>query len=281
MFIFPFAKFENLLFLNIINILIFYIFLYFYYLLIKEIFTKNIAAYSAILISFHPAFFEISVVPMAEPLFFLLTTLSLLFVFTDKYANSKYAGFFCGLAYLTKPIALVYLIGISIYYFLSDRSRKLLPFYSFFILIASPWLIRNQLEFGNPFFSSYNFQDDFYTYSEFRHYYSGTVDSPSFLVKIYLILDSFWDYAKIFPQNAGLFLLMPFVIFGFMTNYDKSASKFCLFLIAMGNLALMSSIWATTRGSRFLLVTFLFLIPFAIDYLFSIKSSEKETLKIS
>ena len=55
--------------------------------------------------------------------------------------------------------------------------------------------------------------------------------------------------------------------------------SFAFFLIAMGNLALMSSIWATTRGSRFLLVTFLFLIPFAIDYLFSIKSSEKRDIK--
>ena len=266
----PIASFDNLVLINLVNILIFYLFIYYYYSLIKDIFSYNISVLSTLLLCFHPIFFEISVLPSSEPLFLLLSILSLKIFFSDDQWRISKVGILLGLAYLTRPISLIFLLSITLFLFL-NRKKKILKLWLFFILAISPWLIRNYLVFNDPFYSSYNFQNDFASYHNFYHYYSGPIESPTFFERVYYSIDAFWDYSKLMPGMGGLLLLFPFTIIFCCTAFWPVNKKFILNSIVTSNLVLMSISYSTTHGVRFLIPTILFAIPFSIDILSKIR----------
>ena len=131
------------------------------FLLSKEFFTEKKALVIALLISFIPSNFSFSPYIMSENLFYPLSLFTLYFIyksFLEKgYKYNILAGVFLALSYLTRTIAVNMVGALVISYFILffiGKMNKLLVikklFISFclFLVIISPWMIRNFYLYG-------------------------------------------------------------------------------------------------------------------------------------
>jgi len=131
------------------------------FLLSKEFFTEKKALVIALLISFIPSNFSFSPYIMSENLFYPLSLFTLYFIyksFLEKgYKYNILAGVFLALSYLTRTIAINMVGALVISYFILffiGKMNKLLVikklFISFclFLVIISPWMIRNFYLYG-------------------------------------------------------------------------------------------------------------------------------------
>lgn len=103
------------------------------------------------------------------PIFFVFVYNFILFLKKDSERNLIYSGLFLGLSALVRPSVIYFLLGLIVFYLivclLKKKSfliflRRAFIIFITFILIISPWLIRNKLVFDKMSLSSikeYNF----------------------------------------------------------------------------------------------------------------------------
>ncbi len=133
------------------------------YYFAKELFNKKIAFISSLLtvVSVWINIYSISVSP--EILFTFINFVAVFFfVKSMKYNKLTYyvlAGFFCGLAYLSRVQAIFILPLFIIAYSVTRqdytfyKNKKIIVLFVIFLLTISPWLVRSYNLTGNPFYS--------------------------------------------------------------------------------------------------------------------------------
>lgn len=132
------------------------------FFLAKEFLSTKKSFLFSVLISVLPSNFAFSPYIMTENLFYLLFLASIYFIYKSFNENKiKYdllASIFIGLSFLTRALAfvLIILVGILFVYKITIREYKLkeflmkLVYYIIpFLLIVSPWIIRNSFLFNN------------------------------------------------------------------------------------------------------------------------------------
>ena len=127
------------------------------YLIARELFGERAGLSSAVLIALNPFFVgrSLEAEPRTMIVYLLLTT----FYFVLKGRSYwQYFALGAGLSYLTHPSSTWFLLAFALVYAVRDRSffrRKetLFALVVFFVII-SPWLVRNQLFFGSPLYST-------------------------------------------------------------------------------------------------------------------------------
>ncbi len=145
--------------MKFINALLSSLILFPSFFLAKEFLTTKKALFCSILISVIPSNFAFSPFIMAENLFYPLFIFSIYFLYKSfKEKTIKYdilTGIFAGLAYLTRPVAIILFLTIIIstliiIFYKKDfiQIKKKLILALFTLLIITPWLIRNYIHFG-------------------------------------------------------------------------------------------------------------------------------------
>ncbi len=131
------------------------------YFLAKEIFSKDVGFFAALLLAGNNLFIFFNNKILSEPLFIAFFSLSLLFFFKWK-RSSKYkflvlAGIFSGLTFLTRYfgslLILAYVIYFAYHLIRKDRVNNLKYLVILLISIAvvlSPWMINNYNHYGDP-----------------------------------------------------------------------------------------------------------------------------------
>lgn len=115
---------------------------------------------------FHPMLFLGSQQPMSDVPFTLLVTVCLYwFVRTSEgFAPAVAAGFFLGLAALTRPVAVWLFPVLPFCHALRVRrlrglvAPEMMALLGAAVLTMTPWLLRNKRLFGNPMYSIYHYQ---------------------------------------------------------------------------------------------------------------------------
>ena len=131
------------------------------FLLSKEFFNEKKSLIIALFISFIPSNFSFSPYIMSENLFYPLSLFTLYFIYKSFLENGyKYnvlAGVFLALSYLTRTIAInivgALVVSYVILFFIGKINRSLIVkkffvSFCFFIVIISPWMIRNFYLYG-------------------------------------------------------------------------------------------------------------------------------------
>ena len=131
------------------------------FLLSKEFFNEKKSLIIALFISFIPSNFSFSPYIMSENLFYPLSLFTLYFIYKSFLENGyKYnvlAGVFLALSYLTRTIAInivgAFVVSYVILFFIGKINRSLIVkkffvSFCFFIVIISPWMIRNFYLYG-------------------------------------------------------------------------------------------------------------------------------------
>ncbi len=130
------------------------------YYLGKEFFDKRIGFLASVSVLFYEAIFTLSFngqrdMPFA---FFLLAGIYFFYIGLkgDKAKYFYLMGLFLGLSYLIRPSTLIFFPTLFLAYYLIKKRIELKLIYGMLIaaLVMSPWLIRNFLVFGDPFFTA-------------------------------------------------------------------------------------------------------------------------------
>tara|TARA_Y100000310_G_scaffold343159_1_gene449516 strand:- start:30670 stop:32385 length:1716 start_codon:yes stop_codon:yes gene_type:complete len=194
------------LFMKLINVLLSSLIIFPAFFLAKEFISEKKSFSFALLISVLPSNFAFSSYLMSENLFYPLFLISIYFIYKSFRENKlKYdllASIFIALSYLTRVLSLILpiivgiLIAIELYkkrYTIKHVIKKSLIYLIPFLLIISPWIIRNLLLFGDSSKVGINYyQTNFVT----------SLNYPSFLLWILLYI--------------GLIVISSGVIFLFM-----------------------------------------------------------------
>lgn len=149
----------------IVNILIFSAIPPSVYYLGRQLFSRRISLVSGILVIFNYQLIVYTVGGLTEPLYVLFFILMLTAFLKDKYVI---AGFFLGLSYLTHYSTQVIVPGIVLLILLRENNIKKGVYNTVItgvttILTTSPWLIRNILITGDPFFSLQRYEIAMFT----------------------------------------------------------------------------------------------------------------------
>ncbi len=149
---------------KLVSFLIGLIFLLIVYFVVKKMAGNITAAIVVSALLLNVIFIQWTTEVACESLLMLFSFLTLFFVHLgfEKNKNWVFAGFFAGLAYLTKGTSLILLPGFLISALIIYRTKifKNKYFWSFFLLFfitASPLLIRNVIVYKNPFFNVNNY----------------------------------------------------------------------------------------------------------------------------
>ena len=133
--------------------------LVFIYLINKKLFDEKITFYSMLFTAFVPISIDYNVFSYIDGTVAFFVVLSIYFALNDKHIKSSVAA---GLAALTKYNG-IFVLPLLIYIACKNTKskkvliKKLAVIILVPILIASPWLIRNYIDFGNPFWPFFNF----------------------------------------------------------------------------------------------------------------------------
>ncbi len=139
------------------------------YMLIKKLFPSMIAFFGTLFFISSPSVLYYSISGLRESMaLFWMTLLLTLFLIDKEEKTWLYfiAGSVAGLLYLTRYNAIFFLAPILIYIYLTQKNEKFLCLARFFIsfaIIVTPWLWRNYLLVGNPFFSLQKFEVAMFT----------------------------------------------------------------------------------------------------------------------
>ncbi|MDA1334857.1 MAG: glycosyltransferase family 39 protein [bacterium] len=112
----------------------------------RRYFSINLSMAIALIYGLHPTSLFLSSVLLSETLFTFLFLLSI-YIFLRGEFRSVWSAALLGLATLVRPIGQVLVIGFLLS-LIRDWKRALL-FFGVFILVLSPWMIRNQIHFGS------------------------------------------------------------------------------------------------------------------------------------
>lgn len=158
----------------------------FLYLIGKELFGEKIAFWAVIIFIIDPTRIFLSVIALSDALFVVVFLASLRLFISQRYF---YSGILLGVSTLIRPIAQflpILLIVFSFLYFKKEAEgesifklffKKSGVFVFGFILIVSPWAIRNYIHFGSMQISSvgsYNLL--FYNASLYLHHKTGETE---------------------------------------------------------------------------------------------------------
>ncbi len=130
------------------------------YYLGKEFFDRKIGVLSAVSVLFYAQTFTLSFNGQRDmPFAFFLLTGIYFFYKGLKDDNTKYfylMGLFLGLSYLIRPSTLIIFPTVFLIYYLVKKKIELNIIKGMLlgVLIMSPWLLRNFLIFGDPFFTA-------------------------------------------------------------------------------------------------------------------------------
>lgn len=120
------------------------------YLIARKHFSRSTALVSASLLALSPMTIRFASLILTETLFTFLLVAACYFWGNNK---SKTAGFFFGLVFLTRPIIFPFLLLLPIISLLPSfraMRRSFLTMTLTALLVASPWIVRNSLLFGQP-----------------------------------------------------------------------------------------------------------------------------------
>jgi 4-amino-4-deoxy-L-arabinose transferase-like glycosyltransferase len=251
------------------------------YFLGKELFNEKIGFLSALLVTISRSMVWFSIQVFSDiPLAFFLAGCVYWNIKNAKTNNINYgilSGIFFGLAYLTRFSAIIFLpVLIFNLLYLGKMKKSVVSFLLFiasFFIIISPWLIRNMLLTGSPFFSEKgvalanymlggNYEANFY----------GLTAPPS-PIKIFLatpfsviskwIIGIYIQY-KIFPEFLTPLLFVLGCIGG-IVSINKWQERMILFLLIFTNFAFYGiAVYAGRIGavSRYNLVIYPFIFIF-------------------
>ena len=165
LFLTPFASTDISFFITakIISVIFGFIVLVLLFLIGKRMYGDLIASFALFGLVLNGIFLEWTSMVASESLLMIFCLLCFYFVY-EGFKNNRnwiYAGVFAGLAYLTKGTGILLLPGFLLSSFLIYRWEVLRNkffwlFFLFFILAASPLLIRNIVVFENPFYNVNN-----------------------------------------------------------------------------------------------------------------------------
>ncbi len=140
---------------------------------------------------------------MSEPLFATLLSL-MIYLFLINTSNSrKIIGLIAGLLYLCRYLGILYLLPLFIILKKSLKRKSLLFIFICFLICITPWIFRNYLETGNPFFSIQKYEIMMFssTYPGYSLYKSDHLPSIfDFMFSNYL------EIIKIYIRNIVSFI---------------------------------------------------------------------------
>lgn len=133
--------------------------LIFVYFINKKLFGEKITFYSMLFTTFIPIFMDYHIFGYIDGAITFFAVLSIYFALCDRYIKSSIAAGFAALTKYNGIFVLPLLIYIA---YKNTKNKKLLIKKSAVILlvpilIASPWFVRNYINFGNPFWPLLNF----------------------------------------------------------------------------------------------------------------------------
>lgn len=140
------------------NIFLSALIMFYGYKLAFEFLGKKVALFSLILYAFSPLAITYTSILGSETLFSALLVLSSYFYLVKR--NPYASGFLIGYLTLVRPIGvLVPSIFIVFEFFrkqvsIKEKFKFLAVFFTLFVLVFTPWLLRNYIVFGTPTFST-------------------------------------------------------------------------------------------------------------------------------
>ena len=141
-----------------LNLFFSFIIMLFSYKIAKIFFGKKIALLTLLLIAFSPLSISYTGILCSEVIFSAVLVFSTYILFTKN--NPLILGLLIGYLSLIRPIAIFLPIIYLIYTFIKNNRnlKEKLKYASLlavaFAIVISPWLVRNYLVFGKPFFST-------------------------------------------------------------------------------------------------------------------------------
>ena len=126
------------------------------FLIVKQIFNSKIGLYTLVFLAFIPLFMDYAIFSYVESMLTFFVVLSIYFAIKNRIILASIAT---GLGILTKYNAL-FIIPLLIYIIYKNNkglTKNILTVILLPLIIASPWLIRNWILFGNPIWPFLNF----------------------------------------------------------------------------------------------------------------------------
>jgi len=205
-----------------------------FFFLCMRLFDKRIALYSLALYITNPVLLSYSISGLSVSLliFLFLILILLLYKIPDRYFVRVAAiGIILGLCYLTRYSYGLLYAPLLFYIYMSidakkDKVKACVLFTVFFLITTCPWLIRNSVLTGNPFYTLEFLKPLMFT-TTFPENYLLCSTSPidiSFFQFISLIIKKFY-YGIYINYNNLLYLpqnyLMPFFIMYFFAKQEN------------------------------------------------------------
>ena len=257
------------------------------YYLGRQLWSPKLGVLAAAIALISPTLRSTSVLGMSEPLLTLFSLWALYCLLLFRENNRRLwlvvAGIFCGLGYLARPTGLA-LAGAGLLYLLTEGGRDfhrrslgerlldLLVFTGIFLLVSSPWLIRNYRIFGDPFYYVGRFfagQEPGTLYATLDQRTLGELFSQTSLRE----LASRYGMAllarlKMIYQETGVLSLL--ILYGFFAGYYKRKHLLLFSYLALGILITLLNPGQQIRHlvNLFPVVTVLGLISLASFYQF-------------
>ena len=219
------------------------------YFVAHSMFNRQVAFFSSLFTMLTHHLFLGAVSGLTEPMVGFLMVFLLFFLFKETdVKNVVLSGIVLGLLYLTRNFFLLALPAVTYYVYTKNKNHVLLVVIAF-LLTITPWLIRNYLLSGNPFFAIQHYGEIAYktakitqnvfagitpmTFSHVLKNYPGQfikgiiwylthVEKPYlFLINPLLFICIFIPKKDVFPGNLKFFTIILFcVIFPAFTLYS-------------------------------------------------------------
>lgn len=185
---------------------------------------------AGVLAVFHPTLVTWSLRVMTEiaSTFFVVLVFYLLLRPSTR-AKAYWLGIALGLAYLMKYQSVLLWAPVLLYYALNvpwrTAIRRVAVMAGVFVVVISPWLVRNALAFGDPFYTDlrYNFISYYPQFGGEPRYLSSLTVPPGTFDYVSAHLTAVLAYAKgnvrlllpaLFHEDGGSALLVPFALLG-------------------------------------------------------------------
>ncbi len=129
------------------------------YLISKKLFDEKTAFHSMLFTAFIPISIDYNVFSYVDGAVAFFVALSVYFALDDKYIKSSVSAGLAGLAKYNGMFVLPLIVYIACKRTKDKKSmiKKMLVIFLIPVAIASPWLVRNYIDFGNPFWPFLNF----------------------------------------------------------------------------------------------------------------------------
>lgn len=271
------------------------------FLITDSLFSRRVGIITGSVALFSPWLTFVSNIAWSDALSALLVLLMFLVILQPKFSSSLafLGGLFCGLSYLTRPVnilALLVLLAVIVGRSLNwgERGFKLLLGVLGFLIPTSPVFAYNTIHFGWPFRSAqvFNFISLSFSDGMFYGYGKNFASSPfAFLIRNWQRIlprigsNTLIYFKSLFLDSGGLFVFslgIPAAIF-LMAKKKLDGKALALFSLGVLNFIAYSLTWGTFGfefdAGRFLLVSYLLLLPLGVVGLSAVGLDENTYLK--